>query len=332
MYRFLLAFLIFCAVFFLATHYTEGEKLLLTLKHGRPLWVLVALGLQVLFLFNQAGFYHAIYRAVGVKESWWRLLGLVTASAFVGLVTPGGALSGTALIVADAVSRGATLARAVLINLIFYLFDYGAFCIVLLGVFGYLWSSGHLTTYEEVAAGLLLAFVAGQVAVLAAAVHWPDKLIGLVRRGVRFAGRVIPPLRRETISDRAATFITHLAEAAQWLAARPHGLGRVVGHAFMVEALGLGTLGAVFLAFAGGVSPGTLFASYAVGVLFMIISITPSGIGSVEGAMTAALASFGVPPESAVLITFVYRGITVWLPFLAGIFSLRLVKRYNVAR
>lgn len=45
--------------------------------------------------------------------------------------------------------------------------------------------------------------------------------------------------------------------------------------------------------------------------------------------MTAAFASLGVRPETAVLVTFVYRGITVWLPFTAGIFSFRLVKRYN---
>ncbi|RDV84821.1 lysylphosphatidylglycerol synthase transmembrane domain-containing protein [Ammonifex thiophilus] len=330
MSRLVVALLLFFATLFLAAHYAEGRKLLLLLRQGQPLWVMVALGLEALFLFNLAGFYHALYRAMGLRESWKRLLVLVTASSFVGLVTPGGALSGTALIVADAVKRGATLARAVLISLLFYLFDYGAFVLVLIGVFGYLWLKGRLNFYEEVAAALLLLFVVAQVLVILAAMHRPEKLISLAQRVVSLVLLFVPRGRREAWRERAVNFVLHLTEAAQWLAKRPHGLGWVVLHALLVEVLGIGILGAVFFAFAGGVSLGTLLIGYAVGVLFLIVSITPSGVGFVEGAMTATLSSLGVPPESAVLVTFVYRGITVWLPFLAGMVSLRWLRREEI--
>ncbi|MCL6558273.1 MAG: flippase-like domain-containing protein [Firmicutes bacterium] len=327
MYRFLFALLIFLAVFFFATHYAESQELFMTLKQGRPFWVLAAVGFEVLFLLNRAGFYQAVYRVVGVEESWKRLVLLVSAGAFVSLVAPGGAVSGTALIVADAVKRGATLARAILINLVFYLCDYGAFVTVLLGAFGYLWAKGSLTAYEEIAATLLLLFVGGQVILIGAAVRWPKQLVNVVGSIVRSSESVIPPLKRRKAGEKAVSFVNSLVDAVKWLAVHPRNLLRVGLHAFLVEALSICVLGSVFMAFAGGVSPGTLIAGYAVGMLFLIVSITPSGVGVVEGAMAATFASLGVRPETAVVVTFVFRGITVWLPFLGGIVSFRVVGR-----
>ena len=42
--------------------------------------------------------------------------------------------------------------------------------------------------------------------------------------------------------------------------------------------------------------------------------------------MTAAFSSLGVPLETAALGTYVYRGISVWVPFLFGFLGLRIVK------
>ncbi|MGO0123333.1 lysylphosphatidylglycerol synthase transmembrane domain-containing protein [Desulfothermobacter acidiphilus] len=332
MYRLLVALLLFLAALFLAVHFAEGKKLLLLLRQGRPLWVMVALLLELLFLVNLAGFYHALYCTMEIKESWRRLLVLVIASSFVSLVTPGGSLSGTALIVADAVKRGAPPARAVLINLLFYLFDYGAFALVLVGVFSYLGIKGTLTFYEITAALLLLAFVAAQLLLILAAIWRPRQLLALSQKVLDLALFLVPHRYRASWRARSLTFLHHLTEAAGWLTQRPHGLGRVGLHALLVEVLGIAVLGAVFVAFVGRLALGTLLITYAVGMLFLIVSITPSGIGFVEGAMTATFTSLGVSPGNAVLVTFVYRGITVWFPFLAGMISLHWLRKEEVAR
>ncbi|MEW6181837.1 MAG: lysylphosphatidylglycerol synthase transmembrane domain-containing protein [Bacillota bacterium] len=326
MYRFLFAILLFFTALFLAGHYAESRKLLMTLKQGNPYWVLAALGFESLLIVNRAGFYHAVYRVAGIRESWMRLVLLVSAGSFVGLVTPGGSFSVAAFIVADAVKRGATLARAVLVNMIYYLCDYGAFFVVLMTAFGYLWINRSLTAYEGLAAVLLLAFLGVQAFLLAVAVHRPQTLMRLAGGAVR-AAVVFPPVRRRNLEEKVDRFVHNLLEGVEWLSRKPHRILRVALHALLVEVLGICILGTVFMAFAGGVPPGTLIAGYAVGVLFMIISITPSGVGVVEGAMAATLASLGVDSETAVLVTFVYRGITVWLPFLVGIVCFRVVGR-----
>jgi hypothetical protein len=46
-----------------------------------------------------------------------------------------------------------------------------------------------------------------------------------------------------------------------------------------------------------------------------------------EGIMAIVFVSLGVPFEKAVVVTFAYRGITFWLPFILGIFGLRKTKR-----
>ena len=69
-----------------------------------------------------------------------------------------------------------------------------------------------------------------------------------------------------------------------------------------------------------------LVAGYAMGVLFWIISITPQGIGVVEGMMTLTFASLGVPIESATVISLAFRGLTFWLPLGIGFILLRRLK------
>lgn len=75
-----------------------------------------------------------------------------------------------------------------------------------------------------------------------------------------------------------------------------------------------------------GSRPGPLVAGYAVGNLFMAISITPSGVGVVESAMTLTLAAFGVPLEIAAAGTILFRLFTFWVPMVAGFFTWRTVR------
>jgi hypothetical protein len=94
-------------------------------------------------------------------------------------------------------------------------------------------------------------------------------------------------------------------------------------HAFAIPSINLLMLCLLFLAFRSPVSFGVLVAGYAVGTLLVIIAITPSGLGPVEGMMILTYSSLGVPPETATLITLLYRGMTFWLPLAAGFLAMR---------
>ena len=56
--------------------------------------------------------------------------------------------------------------------------------------------------------------------------------------------------------------------------------------------------------------------------LAWMISPIPAGVGMVEGAMALAFASLGVPTARAAVLAVTYRGLSFWLPFLVGLFTL----------
>jgi len=308
-------------------HFAEGKQVWQLLRHSSWEWIaLAALG-QLLLLLNQSALYGAAYRLARLPEKTGRLFLLVLAASFTAVAVPGGTLSGAGLMVYDAAHRGRETPRAVLANLIFFLLDYLAFLIVLALAIFYLDFHGALQKYELIAAGILTALVLAGLFLLVFTAAKPAA-------GVAFGGKItaacrfLPVLsRRYGWKEKIAGFAARLAEAAGAFQADKSGLSRAGLHALLMEAISLLQLEALFLAFGSHPAPGQLITGYAVGVLFMIVSITPSGVGIMEGAMTAAYVSVGIPFGKAALVTFTYRALSFWLPIIAGFFALRQVFR-----
>jgi uncharacterized protein (TIRG00374 family) len=86
-------------------------------------------------------------------------------------------------------------------------------------------------------------------------------------------------------------------------------------------------LALTFLAFEVPFTLGTVIAAYSIGLLFVIVSPTPAGLGVVEGMLTLALTTLGVPLGTATVLTLTFRGLTFWLPFVNGFIALRWLER-----
>ena len=81
----------------------------------------------------------------------------------------------------------------------------------------------------------------------------------------------------------------------------------------------------VSLAFRNPFGIETLLASFSVSYLFIIASITPSGVGFVEGAMILTQNAMGVEPLTSTAIALAYRGITFWLTLAYGFIAIRMI-------
>lgn len=79
----------------------------------------------------------------------------------------------------------------------------------------------------------------------------------------------------------------------------------------------------LFVAFGVDVSFWQVFTGFSIIYLFTVVSPTPSGIGVVEGIAQLLFVGIGIPRDVAVVITFAFRGITVWFPMLIGFFAFR---------
>lgn len=300
----------------------DVEALGRTLRQAQPFAIGVALALQGLTLCNQPALYQALYALLDLPARWRDLAPLVWAGHFVNVVTPSAGLGGTALLLDDARRRGWDSSRVALANTLYFLLNFAWFAVLLAAGMLALWLRHDLKPYEIAAsavlfAGILVALVALiVVAVRPAALEKP---LVAIARGVNFLSHRV--LDRAVLpEEKARAFALEFSVAARTLRNARGQLLRPLFHTFWVDGLEICVLAACFAAFpgAGQVSFALILAGYAIGTLFLVVSVTPQGLGVVEGVMTATFVSLGVPLERAAVVVLVYRGLSFWLPLGAG--------------
>lgn len=331
-WRYWFFWLLFAAfVWFVTKNLNQVERLAGTLAQGKWQWLAFAAFLQVIYYLVYTGMYQSAFSTVEVDSHLMNLLPVVLGSLFVNVVTPAGGATGAALFVDDASRRGQSTARAAAGTLLALVVDFGTFTVVLIVGLVYLFLYHDLQNYEIIAAVLLLLLSTGLVAVVSLGLWSPDLLRGLLKHVQGWVGKMLGWLRRpsplagEWSEKTASDFVA----AGTAIRAHPARLGLTLGVALAAQLIDLASIYILFLAFRWPVSFGVLVAGFAVGVLFWIVSITPQGIGVVEGVMALTYTSLGVPASTATAVTLAFRGLTFWLPLALGFFMLRRTKTFN---
>ena len=310
------------------THRSNAAEFYSTLQRGQIGWLAVAVALQGLTLWNQAALYHALYRMLGLQIRFGELLPVVWAGRFLDIVTPAAGLGGTALLLEDARRRQLNAGRVALANTLYFLLNFLWFAAFLLCALVLLYARHDLKTYQLAPTGILLFGLLLGILALVLVNSRPlifERILGWLCDQTNAGGRRL--LKRELISRaQVGEFVAHFVGALQLLRASKRALVRPIFHAIAVDVLEIAVLGACFMAFPGGagaqVSPELLLVGYSIGTLFLVVSITPQGLGVVEGIMTAIFVNLGVPLERAAVVVLVYRGLSLWLPLCAGFLAL----------
>lgn len=328
MRRLLFALVLLLAVYLALSRFTEVQQVVETLQRGNGWWLGLALGLQLAWLVNIALTLRAIYRLLGLNTHLRHLLPLAISNNFVNIAAPSGGMGGMALFITDGRRRGLSPARVTIAGVLYVLSEYfsvlGAVAVGLVVLF----RRNDLTAVELGAAAFLLIAALALSGLLVLGASSPPTfervLLGLTRT---INALLRPILRRPYLSEaRAHEFAQEACEGlgalrTNWRAYVPAALLSLFGKALLI-----GLLLVIFLAFDEPFSAGTLVAGFSIGHLFTLVSPTPSGLGVVEGAMTLALGTQGVPLAAATVITLAFRGFTFWLPFLYGFFGLRVLQ------
>ena len=329
MRRLLFALILLLAVYLAISRFTEVQQVVETLQRGNGWWLVLALVLQVAWLVNIAATLRSIYRLLGLKTHLAHLLPLAISNNFVNLAAPSGGMGGMALFITDGRRRGLSPARVAIAGVLYVLSEYfSVLCAVAVGL-AVLIRRNNLTALELGAAGILSFAAVALSGLLVLGAASPPQFERVLLRAARTINALLRPvLRRPYLSEaRAHEFAQEACEGlgalrTNWRAYVPPALLALFGKALLIALLLV-----IFLAFDQPVSAGTLMAGFSIGHLFTLVSPTPSGLGVVEGAMTVALGTQGVPLEAATVITLAFRGYTLWLPFLYGFFGLRVLHR-----
>lgn len=329
--RWLFWLLVIAAIWVVISQFTQIQNLVQTLIQGQWQWVLAAAFVQVIYYFFYTGIIQSAFQTVEVESKIGELIPVVFASFFVNVAAPTGGASGAALFVDDAARRGQSPARATAGVLLTAASQLTAFLPVLLVGLFYLFRQHDLQVYEIIGSLILVLLVVILSMIFLFGLRHPTQLRELLyglQKGVNWFGSRIklPHLLKDDWAEKNSN---EFIEAAIAIAAHPLRLRKTILIALCAHLVDLSSIYVLFLAFHQPVGFGILIAGYAMGILFWIVSITPQGIGVVEGTMTLVFASLGVPVERAAIIALTFRGLTFWLPFGIGFLLLRRVKAFT---
>lgn len=327
----LLLLLLFAAAGLVFFQRTEIETLTRMLTRADGRWLAGAALVQIGCYLFYAGSYRAAFGAVGVafrlRDLFPLALVALAAGAALGPVAPA---AQSALYVDDAARRGNAPARASAGWLLAQAADLCAIALLVApaGVVSLL-LHGALGPCRAAGALLLaLGQSAFLVILLVAAFRRPQSVRALLetlqRAATRAAARVGRPLLLpESWAERAAN---DWAEAVAAAGSRARvRLPLALALAAAAHAGNVALLWLLSRAFGTPIDVERLAAGYAAGVVSGLVAPTPQGIGVIEGAITWALVSLGVPVQSAAPVVLVYRGLTLWLPLLLGVLLARRV-------
>lgn len=316
------------------TRFTELEQLKNTLAQGRWDWGLAALLSQIVYYIVFAGSYQSAFYTVGIQTRTRDMIPVTLGSLFVNVVVPAGGAGGAALFAEDLSRRGKSAAGAATGVLLQLIADFSAFALLLIPGMVYLFTEHDLKSYEVVAAVILLGITLGLSSILLMGIWRPEWLHRLFGWSHRTANWVFGRLNRSLslADDWAQKNAEEFNQAAAAVASHPSRLMRTVGVALLAHLLDIATLYLVFRSFNQSIGLGALVAGYAVGILFWIVSITPQGIGVVEGVMALTFTSLGIPGAVAATVALVFRGLTFWIPMLLGFFAVQRMQNFGEDR
>jgi uncharacterized protein (TIRG00374 family) len=334
MRRWLFWLLVIAFVWLVWSRYAEIQILTHTLLRGQLHWILAAVVLQIVrYLIFAAMFQHA-FQAVDVRSRVLDLMPLVFGSMFVNVVAPAGGSAGAALFVDDSARRGESPARTAAGTVMQLVADLLAITLILIAGMIYLFRQHQLKPFEVIGALILVAITMGQSGILLLGLWKPEWLRRLLNVFNNLSNWVSTKLRRPPRPDQGWSehHAADFNQAARAITRKPAFFLRTLGIGLVSRFFDLACLYTLFLAFQQEIAFGPLVAGYAIGILFWIVSITPHGIGVVEGVMTLVYTTLDVPAAQAAVVALTFRGLSFWIPFLIGFVLLRYLNTFSTRK
>jgi len=326
--RLLYLFFLVLVAILIVTRFTELEDIAATILQADWRFLAVAFAVQLFLLLNNGFYFWTLYNGLGIRERTLRLTLLSSAGFAVGVLTPVAGTTSLAVFVADGRLKGLPSGKITVAGVLSLLYDYLAFLAILaLGLIIF-FRRNILSARELVPTAILAAMAGGITYFIVVGLRSEVTLGNSLAKMTRLGNRMLKPLLRKEIfkEENAVKFAHETVEGLQELRKKSK-LAIILPFvpSFVHKLLLMFILFLVFKAYQAPFSPGTIIAGFGIGYLFVIVSITPAGLGVVEGTFPLALTALGVPLGTAVIITLTYRAVTFWFPFLIGLWSLRRV-------
>jgi uncharacterized protein (TIRG00374 family) len=325
--RILYAIIFGLTLYFVIRNFNELKLIIETMSRADGRWLLLAIVVQFIWLVAVAANLQACYRLMGIDEALTRMVPLTAAGNFINVIAPSYGAGAMAVFIADGQRRGKPAGKVSTASFLYLVYDYAGFMIVLALGFTVLIQRGLMTPVLIGAAVFAVTIAVSVISLTTIGILSVDRLARVLVWLTDLANRILRPVIKRKLLDRVKSerFGHEIAEGLREIRRSPRSLIIPGIYALLRKAVMALILFMVSLAFHTPFDAGTLIASFCVSYLFTIASVTPSGVGFVEGAMGLAQTALGIDPATSVGIALTYRGLTFWLVLLYGFFAIRLV-------
>ena len=324
---------IILAVLYVVVSFTQIQSIIESLHKGNLPFLLVAFLFELLCLFNATAVYGSLFRLVGMHETRRDLFLMTTAATFVSMIAPSGGMSGMAVFIDSAKQRKLSSGRVLVVGILYLLYEYASLLCVVMAGFVVLLRRGHLSAGEISAATFMFFIAAADGVVLYLGNKSQERLGRLLSSLSKFVNRLLHRFfHRDLINvESAYNLSVEISEGIKTIRGNPKQLVWPFLFALNNKAILICVLAFTFLSLNVPFSVGTIIGGYSIGQLFYYISPTPGGVGFIEGIFPLVLTTLRVPFGKAMLITLIYRAITLWFPLLIGFFTFRILQQKNEA-
>jgi uncharacterized protein (TIRG00374 family) len=291
-------------VVFLSLHLADLEAFLALARQAQPSWLAAALVCQLATYVCAAGVWWLALRGIGRRLPFPGLVPLSVAKMFLDQAVPSIGVSGSLFIVTALGKRGITEKDAMTT------FAVGVGSYFVGFIMAVLVSLVLLSLHHGAPEGAIMAGLAGLGVILAAVTAGLVVLRGRIRAGHA-------PLTRW---PKLARLLATMAHSAGVLISRP---GLVVQGAtlqLILRAFDGLTIWFCFLAIGLEAPLWASFAAIVIANATMFFTPVPMGLGTFEAGSVATLTLAGLPIETALTATLLFRGLSLWIPLVPGFF------------
>jgi len=273
-------------------HWGEIAVFTRLVREAEPLWLGLAIALQLGTYASVAMAWREILRAASASRRLSLLMRIAVTKLFADQALPGAGMGGNVLLVAQLRAQGIPRGAAVAVPLISTIGFYAAYAFFAIAMLVLLWLNDQAT---PLMAGTVTLF-------LCVAIPLPPRF------------ERIAPVR---------SLVESVAQAPARLLNDRGLLIRVAAYNALVFLADAGTLFACLRALGTTADLSTSFIAVIMASIVATLGPIPLGLGSFEATSIATLRLLGVPFEAGLAGTMLLRLLTLWLPLLPGMILMR---------
>ena len=322
----LLALILAAFIYYISKNYHTIERTVsITLSQSLG-FLLLAIFFCVLAYYFMALMNKSVFEMMGIKRTISEMTILQMSSLAVNVLVPSAGVAVGIMFAGDAREKGESEAAAVTAVLLALLVDYISIAGLLTFGVIFLYFSKSLNLVFLIPAiafylltlGLyLLIYYAGRKKeVVSRLLNWllgkANKLLKLFKKQKLLEDK---PVINGFVDELERAYISIDRDKGDFI--------KSTGIIFLSHLMYLVAIYVLF--FSLGISPHlkVLITGYAIGMMFVVISPTPNGVGFVEGSMALAYASLGISGAAAASVALIYRGFSFWLPLIIGFVAMQ---------